>query len=331
MPVYMKKNLHGWCIGLILVILLTGCTSSGKPTGSPDRVNPDISSFLIEEHEICSASVDTPDHFEFKQRIPDDVLALREKWREPGEEARLKSPNTVLQSFGFSLRPHPEDPVYSWQVMQGDAVLVDNVTFFWTPTVREDGADFAFPVENDHGKRLLVSTSGVEPLGETYAFTTMPVYAGDDLLHAEFRDEQVVVMRGDEAVFSTRVKEDTAVSSPLKSFWSWQGGWVLEVPYEVFIVGENINQQLGFGQIFNWRLLDGEPFFFFVDHQRDGMVGMAYAGQVMNERYDEVIHYRCCEPGAFNVNSNEHMVWFYALRDGIWYYVEAGLFADTDI
>ena len=327
----MRSSLLGWCLGLFLVMMLSGCSVPGKPVELPEKVNSNISRLVIEEHAICSASVDTPDHFEFKQRIPDDVLALREDWRMPDAETRLKTQNAVLQPFGLALHLHPEDPEYSWQVMQGDAVLVDNVTFFWTPTVREDGEDFAFPVENDHGKRLLVSKSGVEPLGETYAFTTMPVYAGKDLLHAEFQDGQVVVMRGDEAVFSTRVKEDVLVSSPLKGFWAWKGGWTLEVPHTVFFDGESVNQQLGFDQIFNWRLLDGEPFFFFVDNKQNGMVGMVYAGQVLNERYDEVIHYRCCEPGAFNVNSNERMVWFYALRDGIWYYVEAGLFAYTGV
>mgnify|MGYP001143051209 FL=1 len=28
----------------------------------------------------------------------------------------------------------------------------------------------------------------------------------------------------------------------------------------------------------------------------------------------------------FNVSGNETMVWFYALRDGVWHYVEAGVY-----
>jgi hypothetical protein len=36
------------------------------------------------------------------------------------------------------------------------------------------------------------------------------------------------------------------------------------------------------------------------------------------------VHNRCCEPGAFNAAGNESMVWFYALWDGTWYYVEIG-------
>lgn len=35
---------------------------------------------------------------------------------------------------------------------------------------------------------------------------------------------------------------------------------------------------------------------------------------------------RCCEPAAFNVAGSETMVWFHALRDGVWYYVEIGVY-----
>ena len=53
-------------------------------------------------------------------------------------------------------------------------------------------------------------------------------------------------------------------------------------------------------------------------------MGISYDGEVLPVNYDEVIHYRCCEPAAFNVGGSEQMVWFYARRDGAWYYVELG-------
>ena len=40
-------------------------------------------------------------------------------------------------------------------------------------------------------------------------------------------------------------------------------------------------------------------------------------------RYDEIIHGECCG-GVNNPRFSEHMAWFYARRDGIWYYVEIG-------
>ncbi len=50
-------------------------------------------------------------------------------------------------------------------------------------------------------------------------------------------------------------------------------------------------------------------------------------GQIVEPyRYDDIVHYLCCEPGMFNAAGNDTMVWFYALRDGVWHYVEAGVY-----
>ncbi len=53
---------------------------------------------------------------------------------------------------------------------------------------------------------------------------------------------------------------------------------------------------------------------------------ISYNGKTYSNTYDEVIHYKCCEPAAFNISNNENMVWFYALKNGFWYYVEAGIY-----
>ena len=52
----------------------------------------------------------------------------------------------------------------------------------------------------------------------------------------------------------------------------------------------------------------------------------AYGGEALPLTYDEVAHYPCCEPSVFNIESNEHMLWFYALKDGWWHYVEIGVY-----
>jgi len=75
--------------------------------------------------------------------------------------------------------------------------------------------------------------------------------------------------------------------------------------------------------------LHGEPFYFFAPAASSpgGRIAMSYAGQeVVPYVYDEVVHYQCCEPSMFNLSGNETMVWFYGLRDGMWYYVEAGVY-----
>jgi hypothetical protein len=80
-----------------------------------------------------------------------------------------------------------------------------------------------------------------------------------------------------------------------------------------------MNQKLDCEEIFNWQLLGGKPFYFC---QAGDGVRLVYDGQALPVQYAEVIHYRCCEPAAFNVGSNEQMAWFYARRDNAWYYVE---------
>jgi hypothetical protein len=59
---------------------------------------------------------------------------------------------------------------------------------------------------------------------------------------------------------------------------------------------------------------------------QDGETHAAYHGQVLPMAYDYVFHGMCCEPAAFNVAGSGKMVWFYALKDGVWHYVEMGVY-----
>jgi hypothetical protein len=113
------------------------------------------------------------------------------------------------------------------------------------------------------------------------------------------------------------------VDEPVKGFWSWRGHWILEAEERVIVDGQSLNRALGYDAIFYWRLVQDRPFFFFHDGDT---YGVSYDGQVLPYRYDGVVHYMCCEPATFNAAGNETMVWFHALRDGTWYYVEMGVY-----
>jgi hypothetical protein len=97
--------------------------------------------------------------------------------------------------------------------------------------------------------------------------------------------------------------------------------WVLEVNGMLVVEGKIINQEKGFAEVFDWSQLDGRPFYFYV---KDGNTYLSYDGQTLPLVYTRVFHKACCEPAAFNVGSNDRMVWFYALKNGWWYYVELG-------
>jgi hypothetical protein len=86
-----------------------------------------------------------------------------------------------------------------------------------------------------------------------------------------------------------------------------------------------LNKSLGYSEIFGWHLVAGQPFYFFAK-SGNGRIGVSYAGSVMPYSYEKIPHYQCCEPAAFNPGINEHMVWFYGLKEGMWYYVEMGVY-----
>jgi hypothetical protein len=149
------------------------------------------------------------------------------------------------------------------------------------------------------------------------------VTIGDAVFHVESDLTTATVYNGDTAVYTYIF--DGIWSSPIAERLSvWEDQWVLEVlPGEVIVAGDSLNERLGYAEIFEWRLLAGRPFFFF--SSEDG-VGLSYDGQVLPYRYDEVPHYLCCEPALANPGYNEMMVWFHGLRDGVWHYVELGVY-----
>lgn len=79
----------------------------------------------------------------------------------------------------------------------------------------------------------------------------------------------------------------------------------------------------GEGQtVFASQNLGGQPVHF-VDHPGSGsQVRLNYAGSDLPYVYDRVIHGQTAETAIFNPGSSGSITWFYALRDGLWYYVE---------
>ncbi|NLG95752.1 MAG: hypothetical protein GX491_00170 [Chloroflexi bacterium] len=53
-----------------------------------------------------------------------------------------------------------------------------------------------------------------------------------------------------------------------------------------------------------------------------GQVVLNYAGNDLPNRYDRIAGAGSGDPALYHPGSRENIVWFYALRDGLWYYVE---------
>jgi len=79
---------------------------------------------------------------------------------------------------------------------------------------------------------------------------------------------------------------------------------------------------IGNDETFAFRLLEGSPFYLF---RKDGQINAWYKAQIIPLGFEGVIHYACCSGGYLTLKGNDTMVWFYAFKDHVWYYVEIGV------
>lgn len=282
----------------------------------------------IEEYAVVSATVDAPKRFEFMDRVPEDVLARRAAWRDFDTERRLSRLNEALAPFDCRLTA---EETAEWRGVFydfycEDREILSNLRRVWSVSVNASGTDFAFVAENAPNKSpgyLLVQKDTVHPLSD-WGYV-VPVYRGDELLTLErLGDGQFAVKQGEEVLYTYRDRGIRA-DRPIKRLLTEGENWILEARGEVIVNGESLNQRLDVDEIFHYIILQGQPLFFF---ERGSQVRVSYGGETLPVVYDEVVHYQCCEPAMFNVRSNEHMLWFYALREGIWHYVEIGSYTD---
>lgn len=126
----------------------------------------------------------------------------------------------------------------------------------------------------------------------------------------------------------------------LWGLWAYADHWTLEVAHltekrsfdnnldydvrgEVIQDGIPLNRQHGYEESFGFQLIKGEPFYFF---RKQGRLGISYADREIMLGYTQIPHDECCSASALNPKSAENMVAFFAQRDGVWYYVEIGVF-----
>ncbi len=115
---------------------------------------------------------------------------------------------------------------------------------------------------------------------------------------------------------------DPAGTSAIHGLWAWNDHWVLEVDDHIIIDGQELNTQLGAQATFDWQIMNGFPFAFFI---KQNLVFAWYDDKIYPLSYDQVIHNACCEPAMFNPGHNPKIVWFYAHKDNLWHYVEMSL------
>lgn len=289
-----------------------------------------LGELTLEEYRLYPDDLHTPmDMFAMQQALA-EPLALRADRRTTFYEldftAQLEAANAILAPAGFYLAPQEGTDEGRLSLFEGETFVLQDFRLFGPPTAGPgpDGEpDFAMLIEmlaQPQGY-FLVRKNDILPYELETSFWTQPVFVEGGMATLESgkrASSQVLVKLEGETVY-------TFISSFSKPqnvlLQSWNGRWVLLVDGLLVIDGEIANPVLGVSEIFNPGLLKGKPFFFFI---KEGITGLSYSGQELDLSYEEVMHNMCCWGGGFNPGINEDMVWFYARKDGWWYYVELG-------
>ncbi len=285
--------------------------------------------------------VDGPGHFEYDDRLGDEILARIEALRDRAAERALAQTNAALAPFGYRLESRFDadwNRTFYDLYREGEAEpLLPGLSPLWevplNASVNASGTNFALVVENAPNTRplyLLVRSDEVQAWdsGESWA---RPAYVGDDLARVTKTGDVTftyqVELDGPAVPFGTAaVYTGTAALygayMPLRSFTAWDDHWVLEVDDHLVMDGRDIGQELGYDGAYGFARLGGQSFYFF---EQDGLVQISYGGQVLPNVYDGVFHNHCCEAAIHNVAAGPDAVWFHALREGTWFFVEASL------
>jgi len=286
----------------------------------------------VEEYPIVAAEEDSPDHFEYMDRIGSEILAKRQVWRGHGTEHWLARTNETLAPFGYRLEPRFDE---EWNrtfynlLRDGEAEpMLLGLSQISPVSINASGTDFILTAENAPRilpRHLKVQACGVSEWDAGANLYLPPVYAGDALATVNYTGFPTLTYQVelDGGVVYTGTAAAYGNYMPLRSLTGWDGHWVLAVDDHLILDGEDLAQAKGFDRAFEFAVLHGQPFYFL---QQGETVKMSYAGQILPHSYEDVIHNRCCEPAMFNPEANGDMVWFHARKDGIWTYVEAGVY-----
>jgi hypothetical protein len=318
-------------------------TPASTPLPEGTGQDAEAPQLIVREWPIVAAVVDNPGHFEYDDQLGDEILVRIEALRERSAERALARTNTTLAPFGYRLESRFDADwnrtfydLYREGVSARESEpLLPGLSPLWEvplhASVNASGTDFALVVENAPNTwplYLLVDSDEVQmwDSGEGWA---RPGYVGDDLARVTTTGDVTFTYQVE--LDGQPVYTDTAALygayMPLRFFTTWDDHWVLGVDDCLIMDGQDMGQALGYDAAFGFARIGERPFYFF---EKDGQVQISYGGQVLPNVYGQVFHNHCCEAAIHNVEFGPDAVWFHALREGIWYWVEASLADESE-
>ncbi len=321
-----------WLLAAMVCLTAVGCAVPASARALIPATGAQQAVVQVHEYALIEQSADNPDHASFQKRVPAAVMANRTGWNFQSPAADLKASNQALAPFGFHLALNPSPPFSGFALYKKDALVARDIAHFWPVSVKNGSSssisqaerDFLLPFVTLSGSRLVASTSGIHPwLGQD----TQPVFNGDQIAYADTYDSQASLIAGPNGLYngstSSSAAQKTAPdpSNPPSDLHTWGKHWALVTNGQATLDGQDLNKALGYASVFDWQIIAGQPCYFYT---RSGITHINFAGQDLPYTYDQIVHGNPGDLSIFNPGSNGHILWFYALRDGLWYYVEIG-------
>jgi hypothetical protein len=290
------------------------------------------------EVPVVAAEVMGPGRFEYDDQLGDEVRARIQALRDRSTGRSLARTNAALAPFGYRLesRFDPEGNRTFYDVYRDgeDGPLLPGLVSIWPASLNASGTEFVLAAENAPGARppyVLLRNDQVEPWAPEPGGLLPPAYVGDGLARITATGFPTITYQveldspavdGGTAVVYTGTAVAAGAYMPLHAFATWDGHWALEVDDHLIIDRTDIGQALGYNAAYGFARIGGQSFYFF---EQDGLVHISYGDEVLPNAYEAVFHNQCCEASIHNVEAGPDSVWFHALREGTWYFVEADL------
>lgn len=284
---------------------------------------------------LVEQSKDNPTHLSFQERVPAAVAAQRSGWSFRKTDGDLAAYNQALEPFGFRLENSAAAPFSSYVLYHQDVPIQDEIGHLWPVSVQEaaynGGQDFMLPFVTLSGEKLVASIHGVQPWpGQVKSGSD----ASAPVAYAETHDGRLSVYAGPSLLYDAPAPSGIDVSAGKGAHdvltWTAQTGkdagqqhWGFQSEDRAVIDGKDLKQAGGYDEVFGLQVIADQPLYFFT---RKGITQLHYGDHDLPYIYDQVVHDSTGELAVYNPGSTGRVVWFYALRDGLWYYVEVGIF-----
>jgi hypothetical protein len=238
-------------------------------------------------------------------------------------QIRFTQTNDTLARFGYWLKLEKVSGTGSnlFELYHHNELKVNNIRGFHNPSISASGNDFVMVIEvfND-GYRLVQKDSLTRWIRYDRDVIVLhdPIFYGEQLLIPYWENMQIVVKLGGKTIFT--YAPVFGAKNPVDDLWTWDDHWMLLIHDTLFQDGQNMNEIYSLEEIYNWKLIDGKPFYLF---RKGPRVGIKYDGKVLPFYYDDIYHYGCCGLTHLNPTVYGNTLWFYAIHDEVWFH--AGL------